>query len=116
MKYQENYDPSALERAKKRVEELKGFYWHLAVFAVFNTFNFLNYFIGLEWSEHMELWIVLLIFFAWGVGLTLHAWHVFGTYHFLGAEWEERKIREFMNEEAQHSEEGERKQDKIQNI
>lgn len=100
MKDSDNYDHKALERARKRVEELKGFYWHLAVFTVFNTFNFLNYFIGLEWSEHMELWIVLLIFFAWGVGLALHAWHVFGMYHFLGSEWEERKIREFMEEDA----------------
>lgn len=100
MEGKEQYSRTTYERAKKRVDELKGFYWHLAIYIIFNSFNFLNYFVGKEASDHMELWVVLLICFAWGVGLALHAWHVFGMHVVFGADWEARKIKEFMEEDA----------------
>lgn len=93
-------EQTALKRAKKRVAELKGFYWHLVVFIIFNSFNFLNYFLVSKWSERVELWVVMLICFAWGVGLVLHAMQVFGMHYLLGADWEKRKIEEFMKDDT----------------
>lgn len=100
MDFNEKYDPELYRKAKKRVEELKGFYWHLLVFVIFNSFMFLNYFVGLQWTGGIDLYVVLVVFFGWGIGLALHAWQVFGFRRFLGHDWEERKIKEFMKEDT----------------
>jgi hypothetical protein len=35
---------------------------------------------------------------GWGIGLVLHAVSVFGLGHWLGPEWEEKKIEEIMDQ------------------
>ncbi len=35
--------------------------------------------------------------FFWGIGLAFHAINVFGKNIFLGSDWEEKKIKEFMD-------------------
>ena len=35
----------------------------------------------------------------WGIGLLFHAISVFGKNFFLDDDWEEKKIKEYMNEE-----------------
>lgn len=91
-------------RAKNRVDELKGYYWHLATYAIVNTFisiakisNDISEGQSFEQAffnfESLGLWLV------WGIGLMFHSFKVFGFPFFLGKNWEERKIKEFMNEE-----------------
>jgi len=81
-------------RARKRVEELKGFYSHAMIYLLVNlglmALNLLtspNYF----WF----VWPML----GWGIGLAVHAFSVFGAGRFSGRDWEERKVREFMEQE-----------------
>ena len=88
------------ERAKKRVEELKGYYIHLTVYIIFNSFLFLNYFIGLFVRDGLDLQVVLFILFGWGVGLVFHTVHVFGFGKLFGRDWEQKKIRQFMEEDS----------------
>ena len=81
-------------RAKERVDELKGFYGNLIsyvfVIGLLAVINYLTY-----WDYKWFLWAA----FGWGIGLTIHAVRTFRWNPFFNREWEERKIREFMEEE-----------------
>jgi hypothetical protein len=77
--YQERYN-----RAKKRVKEMEGFYYHLAVFVFMNIFF---YFLDVRYDGSLD-WAYW-VWFGWGLG-------VLG--HFLTV-WEERKIHKLMNED-----------------
>jgi hypothetical protein len=85
--YNEN---TAYYRAKKRVEQLKGFYGNLisycCVIPVLIFIN-LNYMPEFQW-----FWFSAA---GWGFGLTMHAFKVFGY----SANWEERKIQEILSKE-----------------
>jgi sensor histidine kinase YesM len=85
--YSEN---SAYYRAKKRVEQLKGFYGNLISYCcVIPILIFVNltYMPQFQW-----FWFSVC---GWGFGLTMHAFQVFGY----GANWEERKIKEILDKE-----------------
>lgn len=88
-------------RAKKRVEELKGFYIHLGVYILVNLFlSIRKIYEGLEDGESFIDIVFDLdmywVWIFWGVGILSHSMKVFSARFFLGNNWEERKIREFM--------------------
>jgi len=84
-------------RAKDRVGELKKFYGKLVSYAfVITLLAGINYYLN-EWSYAWFLWAA----FGWGIGLAFKAIKVFGMNPFLGKNWEERKIQEFMNEDSE---------------
>jgi 2TM domain/Histidine kinase len=79
----------AYAKAKKRVEELKGFYGNLTAYCiVIPTLAIINYntFWGFQW-----FWFPML---GWGLGVSFHAFGIFGY----GKSWEERKIQEIVNQ------------------
>lgn len=80
--------------AKKRVEELKGFYGNLisycVVIPILIAVN-LIYMPKFHW-----FWFSAC---GWGFGLTMHALKVFGY----GSKWEERKIQEILNKNNEKS-------------
>jgi hypothetical protein len=79
---------AAYARAKKRVEELKGFYGNLTAYCiVIPTLAIFNY--NTYW-EFQWFWFPML---GWGLGVSFHAFGVFGY----GKSWEERKIQEIVN-------------------
>ncbi len=82
------------KRAKKRVEKLKGFYIHLALYIlmvpVFIYLNFLSR-AGFPWA--------LFPIVGWGIGLSSHAVQTFNYNPFFGRNWEERKIRQYMEKD-----------------
>jgi hypothetical protein len=85
--YSEN---NAYYRAKKRVEQLKGFYGNLISYCcVIPVLIFVNltYMPQFHW-----FWFSAA---GWGFGLTMHAFKVFGY----GSDWEERKIQEILRKE-----------------
>lgn len=85
-------DQERLAQAKRRVAALKGFYIHLFVFAmVLAGLTIINLATGGPW------W-VLWVLFGWGIGVIAHALTVFGRTSRLVADWEERKLRQFMDE------------------
>ncbi len=80
--------------AKKRVEKLKGFYLHLAIYMLFvPVFIYLNYIsqAGFPWA--------LFPIVGWGMGVSGHAAETFNYNPFFGKSWEERKIRELMDKD-----------------
>ena len=80
-------------RAKKRVEEIKGFYGNLTTYLIVIPF--------LAWINYMTTDFPWVIFPAvgWGLGVIVHGMEAFGYNPLLGKNWEERKIREFMSED-----------------
>ena len=82
-------------RAKKRVDSLKGFYWHLAVYVVVNLF--LIILIGS--SVGYDNFGPYATAFFWGIGLAFHFLGVFGPDYIFGRDWEEQKIREYMEKD-----------------
>jgi len=84
------------EKAKTRVEELRGFYRNLLTYA---GVNILLIIINLVTSPG-SLWFYWVTIF-WGIGIVLHASKVFILKDkFLGKEWEEKKIKEIMEKEG----------------
>ena len=86
-------------RAKKRVEAMVGFYWHLAVYIVVNVFLILL--IGLNSGSGFSGFGPYATAFFWGIGLLFHFIGVFGFSFVLGRNWEQKKIEEFMEKERQ---------------
>ena len=85
--YNEN---TAYYRAKKRVEQLKGFYGNLITYCCVIP---LLIFINLTYSPQFHwFWFSAA---GWGFGILMHAFKVFGY----SANWEERKIQEILNKE-----------------
>jgi fatty acid desaturase len=85
-------DDERLARAQRRLAALKGFYIHLFVFAmVLAGLIIVNLASGGPW---WVLWVLL----GWGIGILAHAITVFGRSSQAIADWEERKLRQFMDE------------------
>lgn len=82
-------------RAKERVAEIKKFYTSLFFYLVFMAFLAgLNYYTN-EWRYMWFLWAAL----GWGIGLIFKAANAFGWNPFINKDWEERKIKEFMEKD-----------------
>ncbi|PKV50370.1 2TM domain-containing protein [Aquimarina sp. MAR_2010_214] len=83
------------ERAKERVEELKKFYNNLFSYVIIIGFLAgLNYYQN-EWHYAWFLWAA----FGWGIGLAFHAVKAYRINPMFDKDWEDRKIREYMDEE-----------------
>ena len=101
----ENSDDKKLERAKKRVEQLKGFYIHAAIYTVINAFIFANIFIreGYNGGGFWQFGNFVTPFF-WGIGLFFHASKVFRFNPILNKNWEKRQIEKYMEEDRKQTE------------
>lgn len=86
-----NYiENTAYYRAKKRVEQLKGFYGSLISYCIVIP---VLIFINLKYMPHFQwFWFSAA---GWGFGLLMHAFKVFGY----SSNWEERKIQEILRKE-----------------
>ena len=86
-------EKNAYYKAKKRVEELKGFYGNLISYCIVIP---ILVFINLRFSPQFQwFWFSA---GGWGFGLTMHAFKVFGY----SSNWEERKIQEILRKEEQN--------------
>ncbi|SEW42946.1 2TM domain-containing protein [Chryseobacterium wanjuense] len=89
-----NKENLAYERATRRVKELKGFYGNLTSYCLVIPFLvFLNLLTSPD-----QLWFYWPML-GWGIGLVAHGINTFG----IGRNWEEKKIRELMEEERKNT-------------
>ncbi len=90
----ENYSQLELLKAKKRVKKVKEFYIHLIIYICVNSFliivNLLN--------SSSGYWFIFPLL-GWGIGLLSHAAGTFNFIPFLNRDWENRKIKQYMDEE-----------------
>lgn len=86
-------------KARKKVEEIKGFYGNLIAYIVVNTgllvLNLL--------TSPKHLWFFWPMI-GWGIGLAIHGMKAFNYMPFFGNDWEEKKIKEFMDKEKSNNE------------
>ncbi|GLB51686.1 histidine kinase [Neptunitalea chrysea] len=95
-KYSED---EAYVRAKIRVKKMKGFYAHLASYIMVNLFLIgLIVFSGggVESLTRFGTWSTA---FFWGIGVAFHAFGVFGKDVMFNKDWENRKMKEFLDKE-----------------
>lgn len=78
-----------LARAKKRVEDKKGFYTHLSVYLSVGIFFFTMNLV--TWEGRFWFFFPLM---PWGIGLLIHYFTVFGLpfTKILSSDWEERQL------------------------
>ncbi|WHT72947.1 2TM domain-containing protein [Myroides odoratimimus] len=81
-----------LVEAKKNVEKIKKFYAHLTTFIMVNIFLMVINMI----TNPTFPW-ALIPLFGWGIGLAADAMRTFNYSLFLGRDWEDKKIREYMD-------------------
>lgn len=82
-------------KAKQRVAEIKKFYSNLMFYCIFiGALAGLNYYVN-EWGHPWFLWAA----FGWGIGILFQAMKVFRWAPFFGKDWEERKMKKYMEEE-----------------
>lgn len=92
----ENFDKeNKYIKAKEKVEIIKKFYNNLLSYIIFIGFLAgLNYYVD-GWNHPWFLWAA----FGWGIGIFFHALKAFSWNPFFGKDWEERKVKEYMNQD-----------------
>ncbi len=83
-------------KARKRVEEIKGFYVNLIAYIVINIGLLILNLV----TSPKHLWFYWPLLW-WGIGVFFHGMKVFNYMPFLGKEWGEKKMKEFMDKEEQ---------------
>lgn len=92
-------DEIKYQEALKRVKKIKGFYTHAIVYVFVNIMIvFLNV-KNLDPGESYFQFKNFMTAFFWGIGLVAHGLSVFVPNWIMGKNWEERKIKEFMEKE-----------------
>lgn len=92
------------DRAKKKVEQLKGFYIHFVVYIIANIVidvvkinrNLNN---GETFQEAFFDFGTIALWLVWGIAILFHAFAVFGFDYILGKNWERKKLKEYMDNE-----------------
>lgn len=82
-------------KARERVAELKKFYNALATFIIVNLFFVLINYMSNGLAYAWFWWITI----SWAIGMAFYALNVFGFNLIFPKDWEQRKIREFMDRE-----------------
>jgi hypothetical protein len=91
------------QRAKKRTDQLRKFYKHLVTYIIVNLFisgyKILEYMDrGDSFEEAFLNLDTFIVWIVWGAFVALQAVRTFKPGIVMGADWEERKIREIMND------------------
>ena len=91
--------------AYQKVKRIKGFYTHLRVYIIVNILIIVSsvngsfFSTGIQQSGLLD-WQTYSTAFFWGIGLLAHALSVFGRDVFFSADWEQRKIEQYMKKES----------------
>lgn len=99
---------AAYSTAKKRVDKLRGFYTHLVVYIGVNILiTAIKMVKKLKREASFEEVILDIdisgVWLLWGIGLAIHAFTVFVLPKIIGNDWEERKIKQFMEEDEKNN-------------
>jgi hypothetical protein len=86
-------------KARKRMEELKEFYGSLVSYCIVIPFLI---FIWYKYSSFTIQWFWFPLI-GWGLSLCFQAYRVFAENSALGANWEQRKIEEYMRKEEEEN-------------
>ncbi|MCW4470573.1 2TM domain-containing protein [Flavobacterium sp. MFBS3-15] len=88
------FENSDIERARKRVKEIKSFYINLALYCTIIPILII---INLTFTPGFYWFFFSMA--GWGLGLLFHGMAAFNYVPFLSKDWEERKLQQFMEED-----------------
>ena len=92
--YQDNLENSKYVRAVERVEKLKEFYQNVISYCIVIP---VLIFINLRTSPGFHwFWFPMI---GWGIGVIFHGLEAYNYSPFLGKDWEDRKIKELMDQQ-----------------
>lgn len=83
---------SSYLRARKHIDDIKEFYYGIVSFII--IFPFLVYINYVTYWDFKWFWFPLI---GWGIGIIINAFKIFMSNGIFGRNWEERKIKQFMN-------------------
>lgn len=89
----ENISYEKMKRAHKKVEEVKSFYGNLTSYCIIIPFLIV---VNLLTTDFLWFFFPML---GWGLGVLFHYMNTFNKNPFFGKNWEQRKIREFMEKD-----------------
>lgn len=91
----------SLLRAKQKVKNLKLFYIHLVGYLILVLMLLYNLYIIDENNTYADFftWFNTIMILSWTVFIALHAWNVFKGRLFFKKNWEERKLKEYLDNE-----------------
>ena len=90
--------------ARKKVEKISKFYKHLASYVLVNIFLSAIFIVGdmNDGDTFMEAFTDYhnyKIWLYWGIGIVFQALNTFGLSLFMNKDWEEKKIKKYMEEQ-----------------
>ena len=90
-------------QARKRVEKIGKFYKHLIAYVIVNTFLSAVFIVGdiNDGDTFNQAFFNLnnyKIWFFWGIGIVFQGLNTFGLNLVFSKGWQDRKVREFMND------------------
>lgn len=88
-----------LEIARKKVKKLKGFYTHAFIYAIGVVVFVLKEYYGVQFNFFPINHINFFVMAVWSTVFFISAVDILITYHFLGKEWEDGKIKRIMKKE-----------------
>ena len=94
-----NKDREAYDMAFRKMKKIKGFYTHLTVYLIVNAFIVVGNFKDLEVGESYFQFHNFTTAFFWGIGLVAHGFSVFVPHFMFGKEWEDKKVKQFMDKD-----------------
>ena len=89
------------QKARDRVQEVKGFYAHAAMYLLANVALAVLNLATLAKNDGI-IWFVWPLI-GWGIALAVHALSVFGIGRFLGKDWEQRQIQQELDRRHKES-------------
>ena len=87
------------QQALVRVKKIKGFYTHLVLYVIVNLMIVILNIQDLDQGESYFQWRNFTTLFFWGIGLISHALSTFIPNFIFGKNWEDKKIKEFMEKD-----------------
>ncbi|MEL1243185.1 2TM domain-containing protein [Flavobacterium sp. DGU11] len=88
------FENRELERTRKRVKEIRGFYINLSLYCII-----IPILIAINLIFTPDFYWFFFSMAGWGTGLLFHAMAAFNFVPFLNRDWEERKLQQFMEED-----------------
>jgi predicted membrane channel-forming protein YqfA (hemolysin III family) len=93
---QQTEEQIAYDAAYKKVKKIKNFYTHLLVYIVVNIMLVIKNVQHLDAGESYFQFENFTVAFFWGIGLLAHAFSTFMPNFIFGQKWEEKKMKEFI--------------------
>lgn len=89
--------------ARKKLQNLKVFYIHLAGYIVLVALLVYNLII-IEENQYKEsiIWLNCTTIIVWGIFLSTHAWRTFKGRIWFKKDWENKKMNEYMDKQNQY--------------